>query len=124
MGQLEERDSFVFYKSFYDAIISIPDVETQMEIFKVLCEYSFTGNIPEINNGNVRALFIVMKPVVDKANNRYKANVENGKKGGLMNSRLIVKLVEALGVEVKDFVYAEKAYLDEVDRINGINRDE
>lgn len=82
MGQLEERDSFVFYKSFYDAIISIPDVETQMEIFKVLCEYSFTGNIPEINNGNVRALFIVMKPVVDKANNRYKANVENGKKGG------------------------------------------
>ena len=50
--------------------------------------------------------------------------IENGKKGGLMNSRLIVKLVEALGVEVKDFVYAEKAYLDEVDRINGINRDE
>lgn len=50
--------------------------------------------------------------------------IENGKKGGLMNSRLIVKLVEALGVEVKDFVYAEKAYLDEVDRVNGIERDD
>lgn len=50
--------------------------------------------------------------------------IENGKKGGLMNSRLIVKLVEALGVDVKDFVYAEKAYLDEVDRVNGIERDE
>ena len=48
--------------------------------------------------------------------------IENGKKGFLMNSRTIVRICEVLNVDVRTFVFAEKAYLDEVDRVNGIKR--
>ena len=75
------RDSFVFYKSFYDAIKNIPK-EDQLEVYNAICEYSFSGNIPETLTGVAKAMFILMKPNIDNANARYKASVENGKKGG------------------------------------------
>ena len=75
------RDSFVFYKSFYEAINNL-EKEDQLEVYNAICEYSFSDNIPETLTGVAKAMFILIKPNIDSANARYKASVENGKKGG------------------------------------------
>ena len=75
------RDSFVFYKSFYEAINNL-EKEDQLEVYNAICEYSLNENIPETITGVAKAMFILMKPNIDSANARYKASVENGKKGG------------------------------------------
>ena len=75
------KESFVFYKSFHEAINNLPK-EDQLEVYNAICEYSFNENIPETLTGVAKAMFILMKPNIDSANARYKASVENGKKGG------------------------------------------
>ena len=75
------RDSFVFYKSFYEAVKNIPET-SQLEVYKSIFEYCFNDVIPDTNDGIAKAMFILMKPNIDNANARYQASVENGKKGG------------------------------------------
>ena len=75
------RDSFVFYKSFYEAIKNIPE-EEQLKLYNAICEYSLFDIIPNLPDGIAKAMFILMKPNIDNANARYKASVENGKRGG------------------------------------------
>ena len=77
----EKRDSFVFYRSFYDGILSLPK-EEQANVIMAICEYSLNDNIPEDISPVARAMLMVMKPNIDNASRRYKASVENGKKGG------------------------------------------
>lgn len=74
------KESFVFYKSFYESIKEVDD-NIQLELFKAICEYSL--NDEEIELAPIsRALFTLMKPIIDSAKKRYVASVENGKKGG------------------------------------------
>ena len=75
------KDSGMIYKSFVDAVRKL-DAETQMEAMFAYCDYLFDGIEYEGDNPVVDALLTVMKPSMDKANNRYDAAVENGKKGG------------------------------------------
>lgn len=74
------RESFVFYASFYEAIKELPE-DTQLELYGALCEYSFNDNLPELSPV-AKAVFTVMRPNIDKAAARYRASVENGRKGG------------------------------------------
>lgn len=74
-------ESFIFYKSFYEAIRNIPK-ESQLELYNAICEYSFTNELVELEDSIAKAMFILMKPNIDSANARYRASVENGKKGG------------------------------------------
>ena len=76
-----QKESFIFYKSFYDAIKKIPE-EYQLELYNALSEYCFEGKEPENISGIAEAMFILMKPNIDSAEKRYNASVENGKKGG------------------------------------------
>lgn len=75
------KDSFVFYRSFYDAIQNIPK-DSQLELYSALFEYAFNGEEPEFSDGIAKAMFVLIKPNIDSANARYQANYENGKKGG------------------------------------------
>lgn len=71
-----ERDSFVFYKSFYESIKEL-DPDDQAALFQAICKYALYGEEPK-TKGPVRAVFVVIKPQIDKNNQRY----ENGKLGG------------------------------------------
>jgi len=75
------KESIVFYKSFFEAIQNIPQ-EEQLKLYNAIFSYSFTEIEPDIEEGIAKAMFILMKPNIDSANARYKASVENGKKGG------------------------------------------
>lgn len=76
-----ERDSFIFYRSFYEAIMCINN-EDKIEVYEAICNYSLNGIETEFNSKTAKAIFTLIKPNIDNATNRYKASVENGKKGG------------------------------------------
>ena len=75
-----ERESFVFYRSFYEAIKIIPE-ENQLILYRAIFEYVFENKEPDIT-GLELALFITFKTQIDIATKNYNSCVENGKKGG------------------------------------------
>ena len=73
-GRTDLRDSVVFYRSFYDAIKNIPEVD-QLKVYTAIMEYAMNDVQPEID-GIALAIFLLVKPQIDANNKRY----ENGKK--------------------------------------------
>ena len=57
-----ERDSFIFYRSFYEAIKELPDKE-KIEVFNAICEYTLNGKEIE-TKGISRAMWCVIKPIL------------------------------------------------------------
>lgn len=71
------RDSFVFYRSFYEAIKLLPK-KYQHICFQQLCEYALNDKPLDGLPGTVEAILKSFKPQIDANNRRY----ENGLKGG------------------------------------------
>lgn len=74
------KESFVFYRSFYDAIKCLPD-EQRLEIYEAIFEYGLNDNDVQLE-GASQAIYNLTKPSINSANARYNASVENGRKGG------------------------------------------
>lgn len=70
------REGVVFYRSFADAIKSLPE-ELQLEALWGVIEYGLDGKIPD-GNGVTTAIYIMAKAQIDANIKRY----ENGTKGG------------------------------------------
>lgn len=81
MGNIQKKDGFIFYKSFYDSINAL-DESMQLEVYQALAEYGLTGEMRDDLSPVAKALLTAMIPTIDNANKRYVASVENGKKGG------------------------------------------
>ena len=71
-----ERDSFIFYRSFAEAIDDLPDNE-QLEVYRAIKEYALNEREIELT-GAVKGFFKLIKPQIIANNRRYK----NGTKGG------------------------------------------
>ena len=73
-----ERESFVFYKSFAEAI-EILEPEEYAEAVRAIIRYGIYGELPDIANMSSSAfmVFTLTKPQIDANNKRF----ENGKKG-------------------------------------------
>ena len=71
------RESFVFYRSFYESIKLLPK-KYQLQCFDALCNYALNDVPFEGLPGTVEAILKSFKPQVDANNRRY----ENGCKGG------------------------------------------
>lgn len=70
-------ESFVFYRSFRDAIEEMTD-ENKLATLLAICDYALYGVEPDLKDAMSRAVFTVARPSID-AN---KARRDNGKKGG------------------------------------------
>ena len=71
------RDSFIFYRSFYEAIKDLPrDIEG--EIYTAIMEYSLYGKETDNLKPVARSIFTLIKPQIDVNNKRF----DNGCKGG------------------------------------------
>ena len=70
----------VFLPSFHDAIKDLPD-EERLAVYDAVIRYGLYGEIMEMSP-LVKSLFLLMKPVIDTSQRRYKAATENGRKGG------------------------------------------
>lgn len=67
-----QRDWFIFYRSFYEAIERLPK-ENQLEAYKVLTTYAIEWEEIKIESKLVEIIFGLMKPQLD-ANNKKASN--------------------------------------------------
>lgn len=72
-----DRESFIFYRSFYEAIKCMPS-DVQAEIYPAICEYALFGKMPKNLSDMAKGMFTLIKPNIDVNTARF----ENGKKGG------------------------------------------
>lgn len=70
-----ERESFVFYRSFFEAVKRQPK-KVQAAIYNAIADYALNGTEPEDSDA-VMSIFVLVKPQIDANNTRY----ENGMKG-------------------------------------------
>ena len=77
------RDSFIFYRSFYEAINHLPE-DQQLQIYKAIASYSL--DFKEVNlKGISNAIFTLIKPQLEANKKRYLNGIkgaEHGVKGG------------------------------------------
>ena len=67
------RDSFIFYRSFYEAIKEVPE-DAQLQIYKAISIYALEQEEIELT-GISKAIFSLVKPQLDANYKKY----ENGK---------------------------------------------
>ena len=103
-----ERESFVFYQSFYKALNKL-DATTYKKIMNAICEYGFTGFISTELTDIESVIFELIKPQLDANNKRYENGCKayksmiqfaqkNGVKGvrtGLRKATILKKIHEA-----------------------------
>lgn len=76
------KESFVFYKSFYEALQNVPK-KHRTEVYEAVFEYAFESREPSLS-GVPRALWELIRPQLDASQKRYenaKKGAEYGKKG-------------------------------------------
>ena len=72
------KDSFVFYRSFYNAISKVKDKNIKADIYDAICELGLNDNVQELDYSVGAIILELIKPQILANNERY----ENGKKGG------------------------------------------
>lgn len=70
------RDSFIFYRSFFEASKALNDAE-KASLFNAICEYSLNQTETKLEP-ILNAMFMLIKPQLESNNKRY----ENGMNGG------------------------------------------
>ena len=70
------RDSFIFYRSFFESFENLSKKD-KLLLFDAVCNYALNDIVPELN-GTPAAIFKLLKPQLDANTRRY----ENGLKGG------------------------------------------
>lgn len=70
------RDSFIFYRSFAEAIREL-EPEQKAQLIDGIIDYALDDKEPDIK-GVAKAMFSLIRPQIDANNKRY----ENGKRGG------------------------------------------
>lgn len=125
----EQRDGFLFYRSFYEAIHSLPKKD-RLSAYEALIEYALDGTTPNLS-GAPAAVFTLAKPNIDAS--RRKA--ESGKKGGQSRSKTQAngkqnesnpEAIKDKGQEIKDkgqeiegvTLYPSTAVADYLNRVN------
>ena len=79
-----ERDSFIFYRSFYEGIKELPR-DIQGEVLTAVMEYGLNGVTTENLKPIAKGMLALIKPQLDANNKRFengKKGAEHGKKGG------------------------------------------
>ena len=75
-----EKNSFVMYDSFLEAMKHLNDAEFRECVLKIR-DYALDGVDEESSSPMVNVIMAMAKPNLDSARKRYIASVENGKKG-------------------------------------------
>lgn len=98
--QSENRESFVFYRSFLGAIQEMEQAD-QLAMFWAICNYALTGEEPALQSAIQRAVFAVIRPSIDT----NIAKRDGGKRGGRPKTRTektMPQNAETIGFENKN----------------------
>ena len=72
------RESFIFYKSFYNAINKVKDKELKADIYDAICELGLNEHVQELDNEVGQIIMELIKPQIMANKDRY----EKGHQGG------------------------------------------
>lgn len=72
------KESFIFYRSFYDAMQKVKNKDLKADIFDAICELGLNENVVELTDDIGQIIMDLIKPQIDANTKRY----VNGKKGG------------------------------------------
>lgn len=75
---MEERNNFSFFRSFFEVALSLKTAEMQAEFLMAICDYALNGKERELSD-EVRILFMLVKPVLEKSRKRAKAGAAGGR---------------------------------------------
>lgn len=92
------RDSFIFYRSFYEAIKEIPE-ESQLQVYKAISIYALEQEEIEMT-GIAKAIFSLVKPQLDANYKKY----ENGKQSKSKTKAKDKQNESKIGTNVNDNV--------------------
>lgn len=90
------RDSFIFYRSFYEAIKEVP-AEAQLQIYKAISIYALEQEEIELS-GIAKAIFSLVKPQLDANYKKY----ENGKQTKSKSKAKNKQTESEIGTNVND----------------------
>lgn len=76
---MEDRGTFKFFRSFYDAACQIDDKETRCDFYDSICAYALYGEETEAS-GIAKALFMLVKPNLDASAKKVAAGAVGGSK--------------------------------------------
>ena len=76
-----ERESFVFYRSFRDALGELPS-KMRLQIHEAIADYSLDGVEPELT-GVAKAIWLLVKPQLDANTKRYVNGCKGSESGHL-----------------------------------------
>lgn len=111
-----ERESFVFYRGFYEAMQELEDNE-RLELLDMICGYALFGREPK-KKGAVVAIFKAVKPQIDANNKRF----EDGCKGGRPKNhkkKPVVSELKTSGFENENHGFEdENQWLGENENVN------
>ncbi len=71
---MNEKESFVFYRSFFEALSDLKDKD-RLRLYDAICELALNENDTELT-GIAKTIFTLIKPQILANSERYK----NGKK--------------------------------------------
>lgn len=80
---MDKKESFVFYRSFYEALQNVPK-KHRAEVYEAVFAYAFDARQPSLT-GVSRALWELIRPQLDASQKRYenaRKGAEYGKMGG------------------------------------------
>lgn len=77
-----ERDSFIFYRSFYEAVRDLPK-DIKVEVLAAIIEYALYGRQPDVLKPFANSIFTLVRPTIDANNARFL----NGKQGARFGRR-------------------------------------
>ena len=92
----DKRDSFICYRSFYEAIGDLPD-KNQLEIYRSIFDFSLNFNEPKLE-GISKTIFTLIRPQLDANKKKFKngcKGAEHGTKGGRPKNKKTPKKPQA-----------------------------
>lgn len=77
-----ERKQFTFYRSFFEAIETIPGKHHRADMYRMVCDYALNGRLPELEGlTNIqRANMRIIMPILDSARQKAEAGQMGGSK--------------------------------------------
>ena len=87
-------DKVTFYISYGESGKLLPDDE-RLKFYDSIIDYSFWGIEPKIENNTVLALFLCVKPNIDKSIETIQKGRINGRKGGAPKGNQNAKKAES-----------------------------
>lgn len=107
----KERVYFPFFYSFVDALDSLGDEKTELELYRAISHYGTFGTEPELK-GVAKAIWGLMKPALQSSRKQYENAIQGGAPKGNKNACKVKHTPPQSVDEVREYCEANGFEID------------